>query len=380
MKKSLLTMFLAFLFLGIFFVSCEKTPDIIAPETNATGSIEKLSSLDLTEGVIGTGSVPDALKWHWRRVWVEGHHSYYGSDNINGSANSGSNREADWNFEDVSGGSFNEWTGSYPYPSPTASAYSGSYAALMSAQGATNQELKEQYLEYADIGQTVSQNDTVSVSAWMDDCLNVDAIWFGFTFRNKPATGYQQFSDTYSYPPEFTTWRRWDITKTGFTSDEGAVAFSRYTDYGVETVTASSPWPEYQTLTVDDIRLYSSAEDLPPLAHFTTTDLTLNKSVEPYILYGHITGDSETWDIENGDYVYITIYYEDPDDGLYYPATAAVGYSYDDFDENGWEVRFSEELTEECQSQSGTIRFLIGHEGQETELHINEVDDFNLSL
>jgi hypothetical protein len=82
------------------------------------------------------------------------------------------------------------------------------------------------------------------------------------------------------------------------------------------------------------------------------------------------------------DLVYIVFYFENRDTGLYTAGTVSVTYSYDDFDEaDGNAISFSEDLTTDAINYiSGTAtRFMISDESRTEELHINEVDDFDIT-
>ena len=324
----------------------------MSSDMNTSESIQKLSL---------ESAIPDGVEWDWRRVWVEGQHSNYGENCLNGSDNvaPGYGSAADFNFTSISGNGFNDWAGTVRNES---GGHVGDYRLKSEThlyEGGFSMDDK------VDVGETMNTNDDIRISYFATSVSNCSQIQLEVWFYETDGTMFHNSVDTWYSPSTGSSWVQHTLVRNiGFIYDVGYVRI--WDLHGGFRVRRQSSGSNVRA-DFDDIRIYSEASNLPPAARiqFTCSELDEGTTyfIEADVLVNNVSGVG-----------YLELYYEDPDDGLYYNAKDG-GSKVADFDDetSGFELEVT--LVEEAVG----ARLMFGtSDSGGAEIHINEIDDFEI--
>jgi hypothetical protein len=361
-RKSMKYFTVSLFIIMFLFLSCERQEtQVTAPETAAL-EIQPVESPDGTWSTSGT--LPAGLQHWWRRVFVEGPHSIYGDHSVQGSSNSqwGSDQAGDWNLSSISGGGFSYWSSGL---TNTGTSHIGSYGGKLT----TTNEVTTDQDEYSDIGQAISENDTIIYTIWYNKYVNAQLLEHQIRLYEKTGTNTVDREDTQNPTDWSGAWKMYSITKTGLSWDVGYVSaknpgvrIAADVGYTAETI-------------LDDIRLYSSAEDLPPAGRAVTSALesiafSINTETEPTSFDATVS----VWLNEESANLYW--YYENSSDGFYYLAvTVNEEVREDVYEFSESDVTIDEGFLEYLEADD-TVRMLTATESDGCVLHFNEHDSF----
>jgi hypothetical protein len=298
---------LILVFLVFAFLSCER------PETQVTGpKLEYNSSAKPGAG----DNLPDPVVWNWRRVWTDGHHSNYGANNANGTRASGGGVEGNWCFEETDGSWVENW--SSDNGTRVTNSFIGTYAVTLQHTWTYPSPGGYSYLDNdasTNIGAAIAEDDDIAIGFWVDDLSDADQLDLSIKVWNYNATLNSSYAKYWEDPVDVSTWTYYEKAFNGFSWDVGYIYIGANVDYGFVLAADEN---ETAYVTMDDIRLYSSAEDLPPAARFydPTDETAYDTESEPPAHY--FFANMSLSNVAAEEFFDVFFVYEDPDDGLYY--------------------------------------------------------------
>ncbi|MHA2277166.1 MAG: hypothetical protein ACXAC2_15435, partial [Candidatus Kariarchaeaceae archaeon] len=291
-------------------------------------------------------------------------HSDYGGSNINGtrSTNYAYHRYIDANFSDWTNDStltywwqsasegWDKITGTFDYGIQFYDSVNWSIA--LGSSGGT---------WYNKVGATISEGDTVTATFDYkhptSDAWNISQLWmYMFNTSGQFISGSQTYKFVSGY-------------QATFAQAEHSYVPSASVDVGFLRLSfemgADEDFNEFINQSYDNLRLYSSASDLLPVARLSNLAIVDEEAENEYKVSFSIS-DEQT---ESEMTAYL--YYEDPDDGLYYRANEdALSWTEDDQEGIEFVSGFPDAL-----SKVGYLRVMTATESAEYELHINETSE-----
>ena len=263
--KKFLTLFMAILFVGFFTLSCDK------PETNIVSSDMNVS--ESIQPMYGLESVPESVEWDWRRVQTDGHQSVYGVNNINGTgASTPAGDEPNWGLVTPDGSGLDRWWGD---GERVTNSVIGSYALkLETSIGGSEKAFNSCSFR---VGAAINSTDNITVSLQIDDVSeHIDLFLFKMKGYDYTGGSYSVYFQNFDYSLSSTSsWTRYDIAfNSPQTFDVGHLRLPSNPVMGIY-IEAEDGYT--CNLTFDDIRLYSSATDLPPV---------FERALTPVIIFG----------------------------------------------------------------------------------------------
>lgn len=334
-----------------------------------TGSVdfEELSETVFSCGwVTGEENLPSAVKWYWRRVQIDGNLSCFGHDNVNGDPNTSTilnDAEINWNLETPDGSGLAYWLDdpTWFFSRGNGSVLpGGNYHGSFDGDG-TGWPCFTMQNWVSNVGETMSVGDTVSYSINLNNVSNATNFQTQLYIYSKD--GYEG-GRTYPASMQPGTVSSWKLSQATLklTQAPWDIGYLRFVMVAMSGTNVTGDF--------DDIRLYSSASDLPPIAR--VYGLELEPTQGEGVFDVNFTLEDANG-LENG--CTVLLYYEDPTDGLYYRAneddigdglTEEGSYAIED-------VRFSEDFLNILNTYE-QIRILPATAGLGFEVHINEVD------
>ena len=301
--------FLFFLFLGLIVtflaVSCD---DFLGEKTNGpTAPVSKISAAPLSGG---TESLPAWVKWHWRRVQLEGNLSSYGDDNINGSFGTVTGHPANSSYESGYGQSPYDWIEVVDHTSitrNTTSPQQGAYNVRVINWGYLGGCQIQNGFYSVNIGTTIVDDDSITFNGWFKDIAYDGSATLTLRTYYRDGTNCGDYSKRVLGP--MSSWTEITDKRIATYGDLG------YIRWKISGSDGSTVYPDYSA---DNFRLYSSASELtPPFRCYPNGSPYYYENGGKRYIKGSF--NHSNWATTGTGTV--QFFYEDDRDGLYYPAT-----------------------------------------------------------